>query len=243
MRRDQVIELIKHSEEKIKTIEKDYLAALDKQEIPNSLIIDIKNFMENLRSALDYMAHDIYEFAINPIIPKRKKIYFPYGKVENDFKSGVGSSLPDLENLNPDLFSIIKSIQPYETENDWLCDFCDILNQKKHESLKPQEKEVEKELHIDFPEGLKIVIPPGGSMSAKGPGGIIITRGSSPKMIVHNETVSPESPAKNVSGDVKQTIIEWTSFKFKDTDIVVMDLLRISLSEIGTLQGSIYEII
>jgi len=47
------------------------------------LRVPVKNAMENLRSALDYMAHDIYEACCQPKQaasgqPDLKNIYFPF---------------------------------------------------------------------------------------------------------------------------------------------------------------------
>ena len=61
MRKDQVDALTDHAKVDLAKIEKQYSNSLQKQTIAPTLQIDIKNFMENLRSALDYLAHDIYE--------------------------------------------------------------------------------------------------------------------------------------------------------------------------------------
>jgi hypothetical protein len=99
--------------------------------------------MENLRSALDYIAHDIYEKIIYPdrLASGEKEIsdiYFPYGKDENGFKSSVGRNLPKLSSLSPPIYSVLERIQPYKCGNDWLYDFCTILNQNQHNTLSPQ---------------------------------------------------------------------------------------------------------
>ena len=109
--------------------------------------------MENLRSALDYIAHDIYELQIAPVRtaegkPEVKKIYFPYGETENNFKSGIGSSLPDLKKISQDLYDIIENIQPYKVGDNWLYDFCRVLNEKKHDTLTPQKKEEKRATQI-----------------------------------------------------------------------------------------------
>ena len=89
--------------EQLKKILAGYDAALRNKSL--DLRVPVKNVMENFRSALDYMAHDIYEACCQPVRkadgqPDPKNIYFPYGRNETDFKSGVGSS-PCLASLLP----------------------------------------------------------------------------------------------------------------------------------------------
>jgi hypothetical protein len=243
MRKDEVSGLIEHSEKKLSEIEDNYKKALRSKNIPTSLQIDVKNFMENLRSALDYMAHDIYDSIIRPHRDANglsqideKNIYFPYGKqTENDFRSRIGSTLPDLETLSPPLFLVLNAIQKFKSGESWLPDFCDILNQKKHNSLKPQTREVQKGLNIDFGGGTGIKMGPGASISGSG----MISSGNS-KIVLSNDVVSGDSPARNIFGDVKQTIVEWVSFRFDGTNIVVLDFLKKSLKEIGALKDKIY---
>ena len=61
-------------------IEKLYNVSLQKQEIASDLKIEVKNYLENSRSILDYCAHDIAD--VLGIIAD--KIYFPIvGKNKN----------------------------------------------------------------------------------------------------------------------------------------------------------------
>jgi len=135
MRKTQVEALIDHARNDLHSIEVQYKTALTSTTIPAKLQIDIKNYMENLRSALDYISHDIYDEKLSShraTTGQRQisKIYFPYGRTENDFRSGIGSSLPDLRSISPDLYNAIEAIQPYVVSDDWLYNFCSILNEK-----------------------------------------------------------------------------------------------------------------
>ena len=139
MRKEDVVSLLNHAANDLtgsdlKNIEQQYEEALSGKKIPTSLQIDVKNFMENLRSALDYMAHDIYEAILKPERDKSGKkeierIYFPYGKTESDFKSALGSSLPELKSLNPKIFALVEDVQPHKYNEDWLYQFCRIVNE------------------------------------------------------------------------------------------------------------------
>lgn len=243
MRKEQVSDLIEHAENDLNSISADYNKGLKERAIPPALQIDIKNYMENLRSALDYMAHDIYEQQIASHRATTgqheiKNIYFPYGQTENDFKSGVGSSLPDLYAVSQDLYDIIEEIQPYKTGDNWLYEFCSTLNENKHDNLTPQTKEVKRGLNIDFGGGGRIKMPPGASISGTGfigsrTGGIHL----------QGDTISGDSPAERTTGDVNQTVIKWISFHFKDTNIEVLSLLNKALAGIKQLNEKVYKII
>jgi len=240
MRKDQISALLQHAQKDLLQIEAQYQKALEEQTISTSLQIDIKNMMENLRSVLDYLANDIYD---NVLMPARKatgekeiqNIYFPYGKTENDFKSGLGKSLPQLDSLQPTLYKIIEGIQPHKSGNDWLYQFCQILNEKKHNTLSPQKREEKRGLDIRFSGGAGISMGPGASIS----GGGIIQSGSD-RIILNNDFISGDSPARNVSGGVIQTVVQWVSFKFADTGVEVLPLLKKSLETIEQLSKDIY---
>ncbi len=98
------------------TVRQDYEMALRDKSL--DLRVPVKNLMENLRSALDYMAHDIYESCCQSTRaargqPDPKNIYFPYGQTEADFKAGEGSSLPGLATNAPGVYQLLLSIQPF----------------------------------------------------------------------------------------------------------------------------------
>lgn len=240
MRKDQVDALIEHAKTAFERIEEQYNEALEETTIPSSLQIDIKNYMENLRSALDYIAHDIYEQRIAPHRastgkPEISRIYFPCGKTENDFKSGVGSSLPELRNVSPNLYDTLEAIQSYKVGDNWLFDFCGILNEKKHNTLSPQKKGEKRGLNIDF-GGARIRMGPGSSISGTG----FIGTGTGGVQL-QGDTISGDSPAHRTSGKVKQTIIRWISFRFADTGVEVLPLLRKALTGIEGLSNDVYQ--
>ena len=85
------------------------------------LRVPVKNAMENLRSALDYMAHDIYESCckskgVASGEQDPKNIYFPYGRTEHEFKSMLGSSLPSLDSTSA-VYQLLVSIQPFTSDD------------------------------------------------------------------------------------------------------------------------------
>ena len=84
--------------------------------------------------------------------------------------------------------------------------------------------------------GAAIKMPPGASISGYGhigtPAGGITLQG---------DTISGDSPARRVQGDVKQTVTRWVSFKFADTGIEVLPLLKKALAGIESLTKDVYE--
>lgn len=240
MRKDQVDALLNHARKNLVQIERQYRKALHEKKIPISLQIDVKILMETLKSALDYMAHDIYETIIMPVRNKAgkeaiKKQNFPYGKNENDFKSMVGSNLPNLHSLAPTVYSIIEALQPHKSGDDWLCDFCEILNEKKHDTLSPQRREEKRGLKAKFPGGSGISMGAGASISGTG-----TIRSGPGRITLNNEKISGDSPARNVSGGVAQTIVRWIYFKFSNTDTEVLPLLKKALNSIEQLFNDLY---
>ena len=58
---DDAEELVRHAGQKLADIQKEYERSLNKQRIRATLLVEIKNFFENLRSALDFTAHGIFD--------------------------------------------------------------------------------------------------------------------------------------------------------------------------------------
>jgi len=140
-RRTDTATIIAASKKQYEAIRSDYDRALQDHSL--DLRIPVKNLMENLRSALDYMAHDVYDSCCKPFRAATSKsdprnIYFPYGQTDKDFKSGLGSSLPDLQSQSPAVYQLIESLQPFRSNDSWLYDLCTILNENKHDKLTAQ---------------------------------------------------------------------------------------------------------
>lgn len=243
MRKDSVKALLDHaandlSGSDLKNIEKQYNKALSEKKIPTPLQIDVKNFMENLRSALDYMAHDIYEIILKPERDKNgeqpiEKIYFPYGKTENDFKSRIGSSLPNLNNLNLDIFQLIETLQTHKCNDDWLYQFCHILNEKKHDTLSPQTR-TETQTMTASAGGASVTMPINnpffsvhqGQNAQVTLGGVLVR--------FTNQGIEPLGPG------LERTITTWVSFNFGGSNIQVLPLLKQALKEITELSEKVY---
>lgn len=140
-RKSDVNTLVAAAKEQYETVRKEYDRALREQSL--DLRVPVKHLMGDLRSLLDYMAHDIYEACCQSYRAAAGKsdprnIYFQYALTESDFQSGIGRSLPDLASNNRCVYELITSIQPFQCNDTWLYDLCSILNEKKHDKLKAQ---------------------------------------------------------------------------------------------------------
>jgi len=99
----------------------------------------LKNTLENLRSALDYLAKDILiKLKSNPNLQTKKlpeKTYFPYGQKENHFKKSIQRNLPFLKQSEPKVYDLLESIQPFRSKHNWVVDLCSLTNDAKHNNL------------------------------------------------------------------------------------------------------------
>ena len=75
-RLDHANDLVRHCKDLLPHIAAEYESSLNKKQVEAKLLIDIKNFMENLRSALDYSANEIFiKYGHSP--KAKPRIYFP----------------------------------------------------------------------------------------------------------------------------------------------------------------------
>ena len=219
--------LLDGAEELYKRIQTEYEQALETKTLSILLPVYIKNYLENLRSALDYMASEISEEVLS--LGKSHKPYFPIvDNSEIDFRTHMKKNLPDLENILPSLFSFIESMQPYQQAGyKFISKLSKLVNENKHNRLSPQTVSEQKGLDINFSGGAKISMGPGSSIS----GGGIISSGDS-WISPAGGSISGEEPVKVGGGNINQTVIKWISFTFDESGENVLDLLRGCRSEV-----------
>ncbi|MFM2433187.1 MAG: hypothetical protein RLZZ511_4401 [Cyanobacteriota bacterium] len=110
---DDALKLIIHCEDKMPELEDLYDRSLSREIIENSLLIEIKNVYENLRSALDFLAQALVSLYSQR---KPKRIYFPYANLktaQQKFEVDLKNAIPDLEVKNPTVYSIMIEIQHF----------------------------------------------------------------------------------------------------------------------------------
>ena len=220
-------ELVVYSRESLDRIEKVYNESLDQKTIKPSLLIEIKNLMENLRSALDYSARGLFD-RYGSSTKKNPRIYFPYATESQDsaaFQASnrIESSIPGLTSGNPKAVAKLLSFQHFAgSEWAWLPKFMRLNNDNKHQQLTPQTRTEYKERRLSSGGG-SISLGPGASISM-GPGTSIQI---GDMLIPGGQIIGPEQPAYAVGG--KQEVIIWVSFRFSSNGEPVLGFLRQAL--------------
>lgn len=132
--------LLDYSELQLTDIMQSYEAQLRTRHVPLELCIKIKNYFENLRSTLDYLAHFFFEVTY-PDKPIPDGLKFPClwtRPVDPVLYAGHGQ-FPDLRSINRGLWEHIELFQPYKRRNKWLRQFYRITNDNKHWDLTAQQ--------------------------------------------------------------------------------------------------------
>jgi hypothetical protein len=216
-----------------------YEAALRNKSL--DLRVPVKNAMENLRSALDYMAHDIYEACCQPNriangLPNPKNIYFPYGRTKNDFKSGVGSSLPGLDTASLLVYELLLSIQPFTCGDNWLYELCCILNEKKHDRLTEQVRTETKTHTVQGPKG-SVTIP------VNNPNIKVVSKPGAVKIFEVPAEFHEDGIHTTPSPDLKHIRTTWVGFTFAGTDVNVLGLLNKAVVGVRQFSDSLNKLI
>lgn len=235
-RYDDALALINESKEQYMRVKELYDKCLKDKSL--DIRVKIKNLMENLHSILDYTAHDIYEDICKPHRQKPGKsdsfnIYFPYGRNENDFKSRIGKSLPDLEILSPSIYELIKNVQPFASNNSWLYDLCVINNENKHDKLTPQSREEIETYTVQGHHGSV-------SIMANNPNVRVTSQPGAVKIFGVPAQFTPEG-IKTAPSNLQHKRTIWVSFVFEGTNINVLNLLNNAVPGIETLITPIYK--
>lgn len=236
-RKDDVETLLTSAKEQYERICEGYDKALRDESL--DFRVPVKNLVENLRSALDYMAHDIYESCcqtaqVTSGKPEPHNIYFPYGRTEADFKSAVGSSLPALSSLAPNAYDLVASIQPFRCSDTWLCNLCSILNEKKHDQLTPQIRS-ETVTHTVSSGFGSVTIPVNDpSVRIRSLPGAVKIFGVPAQFTDDGIQTAP-------SDSLKHQRTKWVAFLFKGSNINVLGLLNKAVPGITNLAKNLYK--
>lgn len=99
------------------------------------LRVDLKNLLENHRSALEYVAHYMADKCVPR--PQSRDVQFPVGNVTDSaamFNQKLNRWFPGLASRKPALAAYLIEIQPFGSGN-WLQRLSDLTNYNKHHSL------------------------------------------------------------------------------------------------------------
>lgn len=215
---DDIEATLKTVEAQFETIEQEYRRSLQDQSVSRMLGVLIKNYLENLRSPLDYIASEISD----KILGRSSRLYFPVGcEDQAAFTKHMKRNLPDLQIQEPALFRKIEQLQPFQQNGcKALLKLSNLVNENKHDKLTEQTRIEQKGLEIKFPGGAGISMGPGCSISG---GGTISSGGGT--FTPGGGSVSGDTPVR-FGKNIRQTVVTWVSFTFTRTGDNVLELLR-----------------
>ncbi len=113
------------------TIEREYLKYLHEEKMPDDFLVDIKDYLANLRTALDYLWYKI---------PNTKGGYFPIANSEKDF-------LTKVTDIDPKYKESFRNVQSYDP-NSWIRRFNLFRNKNSHVTLIPQKRAETREFSV-----------------------------------------------------------------------------------------------
>lgn len=219
MRRSKSIRaLIEKARKDFVALRADYDSSLQYQNVSEDLKIDIKNIFENLRSCLDYLAHDIHEECVSGNSPSR--LYFPIRQTSQEFTQVINRDFPNLGANYNGVYTAIEEIQPYN--DPWLGKFNKLNNNNKHQDLEEQTKTESRRVTVSSPQG-------GGSVSW-GPG---VTFGGGVSVI--GVPIDPRTQMPVPNNHVKTEVVIWVDFKFRENGESVLPFVEKSIGNIDSL--------
>jgi hypothetical protein len=232
-------DLVKYAEKELPKIREEYDGSLQAMTVNRTLLIDIKNFFENLRSGLDFAAHGVFD-RYGSSGKTKPKIYFPYataGQTRVVFeKSGrIEVCIPGLTASRPDIVLTLLELQHFGPQgHKWLPFFMELTNENKHQRLTPQVRRESKELRISgvgasmsLGQGASISVGSGASISI---GGAVIRGG---------QAFDVNRPPVVEGGRVD--VITWISFHF-DNGEPVIPLLEAALKGVRQIVNELESI-
>jgi hypothetical protein len=201
-------------------IEQEYRESLHKKSIQPNLRIDIKNLFENLRSILDYLAHEVRDQYCSNANP-RERFYFPILPDKPTFDVQMDRWFPDLPNTCPDLFAFLESVQPFQQNMAWIGHFNHVNNENKHGNLIEQTRSEWIETKVTSKDGNQV-----GWTS-----GVTFTSGVS----IMGVPIDPKTqlPVPHPSQKVER--INWVDFRFLGIDVSALSLIKSSVSGIESI--------
>lgn len=152
-----------------------YAASLRASEVAPGLQTKIKNVLENERSALEYLAHDVVE----RFGESGAKCYFPIVTTPEDFPARFDKTMRGVAAARPDIRDAVEERQPYNGGYEWLGHLATLTNENKHQRLSAQERVEATELRPG-PGGTGIIgTPTGGAIRLEGSVSLVTSDGGS----------------------------------------------------------------
>ena len=220
-REKNIVALVSRCRSTLDDLKGAYQSSLNAKEVSKELKIDIKNILENLRSCLDYLAHDIHDEFIPGTI---SRLYFPICDTVEKLENAIARDYSGLDQISPDVYNLLEEVQPYN--DDWLGNFNRLTNNNKHEDLEEQTRTETKRVTVSAKSG-------NGSVSW----GSGVTFGSGVSVMGVPIDSNTQLPVPNSTTETKIEI--WVDFKFAENGESVIPFLTKSIDKVESLSGSI----
>ena len=217
--------LLERSERDLTTIAEQYNASLKDRVVAPELKVEIKSFCGNLRSVLDYLAHDIRESCC-PNAPSGDRFYFPILPDRLTFEVKVAQWYPGLKKSSRTLWGYLESVQPYQANWTWLGAFNRLNNENKHDKLVPQTSTTTQEVRVTSTAGAKVSWNPAN-----------VTFGGNVKIAGVPVDPITQMPVPDPSQEVE--VITWVGFQFAGINVSALWLLRSAYEGVKTLSHEI----
>jgi hypothetical protein len=131
------------SQSMLKEIKKAYKDCLLKDKPPSTFKVTIKNFLENVRSALEYPINYIFHTycSVNYTEKelKNKKIYFPIRRDKKYFDKCIDKNFRGLRETKLDIYQILENCQSFNGKM-WTQYLTILSNENKHIKLTRQQR-------------------------------------------------------------------------------------------------------
>ncbi|WP_153979273.1 hypothetical protein [Paenibacillus xylanilyticus] len=155
------IVLLKRAEKQLKTVSERYNSSLKSGLIDPELPGDTNDFLNSCRSALDYLAWDIFTEKCKPGLSEDRvkdlehKVQFPSKPTRKSFNKAVKDTFPDLKKNSPDIVDVLRDAQCFSTpyNKTWIYALRNLNNGSKHRHLTVQSNQetlYAKDLHVKF---------------------------------------------------------------------------------------------
>jgi hypothetical protein len=224
-RADSIEALVAKAWDQLRQIEAEYAKSLYAKAVDPELRIDIKNACENMRSALDYIAHDIRERHC-PTAPAKARFYFPILPDAKTFEARLNDWFPGLRKAAPGVADLLEAVQPFQLGHEWLGQFNQVNNDNKHGDLVEQ-------VRTERPE-TKVTSVGGRGQVSWGSG---VTFGSGVSIMGVPVDPRTQLPVPHPSIEVER--ITWVDFQFGGIGVSALGLLQQTLAGIREIEAKI----
>jgi len=229
MRTKSVSALLQRADTQLASIRGIYEKSLYDKHVDDALKVDIKNLCENLRSALDYIAHDVREKHC-PSAGANARFYFPILPNATTFTQKTAQWFPGLVTAAPNVYAFLESVQPFHNGYEWLGLFNRLNNENKHGDLVEQTRT---ETHR-----VTVTMQGGGSVSWN-PGSVKF----GPGVFIGGVPVNPSTqmPVPHPSQTVDRVI--WVDFRFMGIDASALGLLSDATKGVRAIANGAYAVL